>query len=141
MSTYWQKPAYTAADRDPTTGEILPGALAPGLYCENDAALAKLRRGAFIRSRSMLPTLTGHWRLDGQDVYLCTPDQAAFFRATASKALLADQSEPTVDVAGMMKPLLDRMEADRQAREQASPVAGRVTRQQRRMAERARKRA
>jgi hypothetical protein len=140
MSTYWQKPAYLPSDRHPTTGEILPGALAPGLYCENEAALAKLRRGAFIRSQSMLPTLAGHWRLNGQDVFLCTPEQAKFFRATASKAP-PEQPEPTVDVAGMMKPLLDRLEADLAARDQAPPVTARVTRQQRRAAERARRRA
>lgn len=83
MSTFWHKPAYTPSDRD-ETGEIRADALRPGIYCEDQAALDQLRRGARVRSREMTPTLDGAWRLDGTDVYLCTPEQAAILRATAT---------------------------------------------------------
>lgn len=85
--TLWHKPAYTDLDRDPTTGAILPGALPPGLYCEDEAAFAKLRAAARLRDSSVRPTLDGGWDLAGQRVFIATPEQAAFFRAVAMKEL------------------------------------------------------
>lgn len=84
--TLWHKPAYQPSDRDPTTGDLMPGALPPGLYCEDEAAFSKLRAAARLRQSSVRATLDGGWDLAGQRVFVCTPAQAAFFRATASKA-------------------------------------------------------
>lgn len=84
--TLWHKPAYLPSDRDPVTGDLLPGALPPGLYCEDEEAFSKLRAAARLRQSSVRATLDGGWDLAGQRVFVCTPQQAAFFRATASKA-------------------------------------------------------
>ena len=83
MGTFWHKPTYVAADRD-ETGEIRADALRPGIYCEDEAALLQLRRGARTRSVELTPSLAGAFRLHGEDVFLCTPEQAEFFRATAT---------------------------------------------------------
>jgi hypothetical protein len=91
MGTFWHKPGWTAADRD-ADGEIRADALRPGIYCEDQAALAQLRRGARVRSREMTATPSG-WLLDGQAVFLCTPELAAMFRATATNGWRA--SRPT----------------------------------------------
>jgi hypothetical protein len=84
--TLWHKPAFTALDRDPATGDLLPGPLPPGLYCEDDAAFAKLRAAARLRNSAVRGTLDVGWDLAGQAVFVCTPEQARTFRAIASKA-------------------------------------------------------
>jgi hypothetical protein len=84
--TLWHKPAYTALDRDSVTGDLLPGALPPGLYCEDEEAFAKLRAAARLRNSAVRGTLSGGWDLAGQAVFVCTPEQARTFRAIASKA-------------------------------------------------------
>lgn len=95
--TLWHKPAYTPDDRDPTTGALLPGALAPGLYCEDEAAFAKLRAAARLRDSSVRATLDGGWDLAGQRVFIATPEQARVFRAVAMKEPPPPPTEPTAE--------------------------------------------
>lgn len=96
--TLWHKPAYTALDRDPATGDLLPGALPPGLYCEDEEAFAKLRAAARLRQSSVRATLDGGWDLAGQRVFVCTPAQASMFRAVAMKDPPAPPKQPSAQV-------------------------------------------
>jgi hypothetical protein len=86
MATYWKKDAYLPTDRDPISREILPHAIPPGIYCEDEAAFRALQRGARTRSRPILATAGGGWELYGDRVFVATPAQAEFFRAVAAPA-------------------------------------------------------
>lgn len=66
MGTFWHKPAYTRADHD-ETGKIRADALRPGIYCEDQAALDQLRRGARVRSRGAeAASARRTWALEGR---------------------------------------------------------------------------
>ncbi|MBE7201386.1 MAG: hypothetical protein INR70_26780 [Parafilimonas terrae] len=76
MATYWRKPAYLPTDRDPITRAILPDAVPPGIYCEDEAAFRALQRGARTRGRPILATAGAGWELYGERIYVATPQQA-----------------------------------------------------------------
>lgn len=149
--TLWHKPAYTALDRDAATGDLLPGALPPGLYCEDEEAFAKLRAGARLRGSAVRgSTLTGMWDLAGQQVFVCTPEQARTFRAIASKAPpppVEPEPDPLAGIEEEAAKLHALMAPKPAPRPAAPPPATRhpfhgANRQQRRAAEaRARRRA
>lgn len=84
--TLWHKPAYVAADRDRTTGAVLPGAIPPGLYCEDKAAFAKLCAAARSGGQTVTGKHDGTSWLQGEPVFIATPEQARFFRAVAKDA-------------------------------------------------------
>ncbi|MCJ2084204.1 hypothetical protein [Methylobacterium sp. J-090] len=82
MATCWDKSAYTAADRDPLTHEILPGAMPPGIYCEDEAGYRALLKGAREKGQVVQPTFSGV-SLGGTSVYVATPAQAEMLRGIA----------------------------------------------------------
>lgn len=84
MATYWHKPAYTAEDRD-ADGEILPGAMPPGIYCEDEAAYRALLAGAREQGQIAQPGFEGP-SLGGMRVYVATPEQAALLRAMPTRS-------------------------------------------------------
>jgi len=90
MTTFWHKPAYTALDRDPVTKAILPGAIPPGIYCEDEEAFGKLRSAARLRGQAVtagVDVVGGtSWFLQGQAVFIATPEQARLLRAVATDA-------------------------------------------------------
>lgn len=98
MATYWKKDAYLESDRDPMTREILPGAIPPGIYCEDEAAFRALQRGARTRGRPILATAGAGWELYGEAVRIATPQQAEFFRAVAAPAPPEPERDPVADM-------------------------------------------
>ncbi len=109
--TLWHKPAYQPSDRDPATGDLIPGALPPGLYCEDEEAFSKLRAAERLRNSAVRGTLSGGWDLAGQAVFVCTPEQARMYRAIASKAP-PPPAEPEPDPANrMLAEVEERMQA------------------------------
>lgn len=84
--TLWHKPAYVDMDRDRTTGALLPDAIPPGLYCEDEDAFRKLRAAARSGGKLVEGKLDGTWWLQGEQVRIATPEQARFFRAVAKDA-------------------------------------------------------
>ena len=115
--TLWHKLAYTALDRDPATKAILPGAIPPGLYCEDKASFAKLCAAARSGGKAVTGKLDGsHW-LQGEQVRIATPEQARFFRAVAKDA---PAPAPAADPAHQ---LLTEAERSRRQMEIAVPAA------------------
>lgn len=99
MPTFWHKPAYTPEDRHPITREILPGALPPGIYCEDEGAFRALQRGARTRGATFDPAVPGGRaaRLDGMAVYVATPEQAQLLQAVSSTEPPPPVSEPSYE--------------------------------------------
>lgn len=80
MSTVWYKRAYDRADLDPVTFEALPGAIPPGIYCEDLESYLALLAGA--REKGVqIETAFGGSSLGGLNVSVATPEQAAVFQA------------------------------------------------------------
>ncbi|MDH2309245.1 hypothetical protein [Methylobacterium brachiatum] len=171
MATVWYKRAYDRADLDPETFEALPGAIPPGIYCEDEVAFRALLASAREKGVEVEPAFGGPC-LGGLTVLVATPEQAAAFQAapvSTAKEILAEErafhalGSALVGrlVAGLSRSAQDAAEQQAaleakawraskiwvttaqvpHAREQASEPAGRVTRQQRRAAERAGRRA
>lgn len=113
MPTYWHKRDWWPSDMDRTNPHmpaIMPGALPPGIYCEDEDAFRALQRGSGTRGRPMDPAFAGApARLDGQAVYVATPAQAELLRAIASKEPPPPAPDPVEDLAPLME-LAKRME-------------------------------
>ncbi|SDM27116.1 hypothetical protein SAMN05216360_101393 [Methylobacterium phyllostachyos] len=93
MSTVWYKRAYDRADLDPVTFEALPGAIPPGIYCEDMAAYRALLAGAREKGVQIEPAFGGS-SLGGLPVSVATPEQAAAFQAapvSTAKEMLAEE--------------------------------------------------
>ena len=171
MSTVWFKRAFDRTDLGPTTFEVLPGAIPPGIYCEDATVFRALLAGAREKGL-MIETAFGGSSLGGLTVSVATPEQAAVFQAapasTAQEMLAEERTAYAFGnalvgglVAGLSRSAQDAAQENAalearawraskvwattaqvpHAREQASQPAGRVTRQQRRAAERAGRRA
>ncbi|TXM72176.1 hypothetical protein FV226_13180 [Methylobacterium sp. WL12] len=106
MGTIWLKERYAPEDRHPVTRELVPGAIPPGLYCEDLEGFRHLQRGARVRGRPFEPALSGPARYDGKAVYVATPEQAAFFRANAVQA-----PSPSKDGTTRMRQVAAEMQA------------------------------
>lgn len=90
--TCWIKKSWHPSDRCPVTGDLMPGAIPPGLYCEDEATFDRFVASADIqavrrdylapreadRPRAWPPVAPGAIRLR-----VATPEEAAFFRATS----------------------------------------------------------
>ncbi|MGU3545767.1 hypothetical protein [Methylobacterium sp. A52T] len=89
MPTYWHKQSWWSSDLDrtnPYKPEIVPGALPPGIYCEDEDAFRALQRGARTRGATFDPGInSGLARLDGMAVYVATPEQARLLQAVSAK--------------------------------------------------------
>ena len=93
MSTVWYKRAYDRADLDPTTFEALPGAIPPGIYCEDEAAFRTLLAGDREKGVEVEPAFGGS-SLGGLNVSVATPKQAAVFQAalaSTAQEMLAEE--------------------------------------------------
>lgn len=80
MTTTWLKAAYTRQDRDSETGELLPGAVAPGIYCADAESFAAFKAAVIDKGRVLTfgPDGPGY---EGLTIRIATPEQVAMFEA------------------------------------------------------------
>lgn len=104
MGTVWLKKRYLPSDYDPLTHELVPGAIAPGLYCEDETSFDRILSDPGIermyaaprdgdRPRSWPPLSLG-----GIRVRVATPAEAALFRAMPDTRSQPDP-EPDIEAA------------------------------------------
>ncbi|MBO1019957.1 hypothetical protein IPV08_08265 [Methylobacterium sp. SD274] len=82
MTTIWLKAAYTREDRDPKTGDFLPGAVPPGIYCADEASFEAFKEGVRAKGKVLSPGLDGPG-YEGLSVRIATPEQVALFTVSA----------------------------------------------------------
>lgn len=80
MTTIWLKAAYTREDRDPKTGDLLPGAVPPGIYCADEASFEAFKEGVRAKGKVLSPGLDGPG-YEGLSVRIATPEQVLMFTA------------------------------------------------------------
>ncbi|MCK2055280.1 hypothetical protein [Methylobacterium sp. 37f] len=73
------KTSYYPADRDPLTGELRPGAIPPGIYCETEGGMRMLRTG--LERKGVLASILPAPSLMGLRIQLATPEQVEAFKA------------------------------------------------------------
>jgi len=101
MGTVWLKKRYWSSDYDAITHEVLPGAIAPGLYCETEESYDRILADPGIERVYMAPRDGERPRswpplsLGGIRVRVATPAEAAFFRAMPE-----GPPEPEPDIEG-----------------------------------------
>lgn len=90
MGTIWFKKGYEPYERHPITGGAMPFPLPPGIYCEDDATFAELRRAAWEREPAVEYDAYGA-SLGGIRVYVTSPEQAEVLRALAPREATVDE--------------------------------------------------
>lgn len=111
MSTVWYKRAYDRADLDPRTFEALPGAIPPGIYCEDMAAYRALLAGAREKGAEIEPAFGGPC-LGGLNVFVATPEQSEVFKAvpvSTAGEILAEGRAAFDAAAGRVNNLIKAM--------------------------------
>lgn len=111
MPTYWHKRDWWPSDLDrsnPYKPEFIPGAIPPGIYCEDHEGFGALRRKAWETEPSMTYRPDGQASIGGINVYVATPAQADILRAAST-----DEPAPEADRHGetlaLINSMLDRL--------------------------------
>lgn len=121
MGRTWHKPHYVKSDHDPTTRDLRPGAIAPGLYCEDEATLdqilkdpsvGKVERAYAAKIEDVRPRAWPPITISGIRVRVATEAELVVLRGVKAGPPAKPEPNPLAGVVAVMKPLLDRMEAE-----------------------------
>lgn len=93
MGTYWHKQGWLEGELDKVTGQPVPGAMPPGLYCEDEAAFRAVEKAAGVQRVENAFT-----QRNGDDPTWRPLAEAELLRAIAPSATDPDEVERLAEV-------------------------------------------